>query len=82
MYYFIGYGFANDGSDAGFIGTKYFVPRSHLYKDGYNISLKNWFAQVLSARFQLFLLASAIVYKDSSSLTTSYVPGRLVWLDS
>ena len=47
MYYFIGYGFANDGSDAGFIGTKYFVPRSHIYKNGYNISLNNWFSQVL-----------------------------------
>jgi hypothetical protein len=46
MYWLIGYGFANDETDSGFIGTKYFVPRSHLYKDGYNISLSNWFSQV------------------------------------
>jgi hypothetical protein len=46
MYWLIGYGFANDETDSGFIGTKYFVPRSHLYKGGYNISLNNWFSQV------------------------------------
>jgi hypothetical protein len=27
MYYLIGYGFANDGNNSGFIGTRLFVPR-------------------------------------------------------
>ena len=46
MYWLIGYGFANEDSDSGFIGTKLFVPRSHLLSNSRNVSVDNWFSQV------------------------------------